>query len=280
MPTLDALRGVGLHCVQVGTGFPCLVMHGALGLDHTWLHPWLDPLGDELQLIYYDHRGNGRSGRPDPRSISFETLCSDADGLRAHLGHAKVAVIGWSLGGLIAMNYALRHPDRVSHLILIGATPYIDFSEFMSIAQRRGANAEQIAAISSVAHCSDDGLARAFEVLLPLYFHSYRGDEFLRLASNTRWSGSAFRRGAELAAGLDLRPRLGEISAPTLIVSGDDDFVTPVTASGVLHRGIPHSELQVIARSGHMPYFEQPDAFFSVTRNWLLNWRIHAEEAR
>lgn len=61
-----------LYYTEVGTGLPCLVMHGGLGFDHTYLHPWLDGLGSQLRLIYYDHRGMGRSGRPPLESLTFE----------------------------------------------------------------------------------------------------------------------------------------------------------------------------------------------------------------
>ena len=58
------LNDTELFYVEVGEGLPCLMMHGGLGFDHTSLHPWLDPLAEVMRLIYYDHRGNGRSGRP------------------------------------------------------------------------------------------------------------------------------------------------------------------------------------------------------------------------
>ena len=57
---------------EVGEGIPCLVMHGGLGFDHTYMHPWLDPLGDVMHLVYYDHRCNGRSGRPSLETLTFE----------------------------------------------------------------------------------------------------------------------------------------------------------------------------------------------------------------
>jgi pimeloyl-ACP methyl ester carboxylesterase len=98
-------------------------MHGGLGFDHTSLHPWLDPLGEEMHLIYYDHRGNGRSGRPPLETLTFEQFCADADALRAHLGYEKVAVLGYSFGGFIALEYALRYPERLSHLILLDTAP-------------------------------------------------------------------------------------------------------------------------------------------------------------
>src|SRR5215213_7388955 len=63
------LNDTELFYVEVGEGLPCLVMHGGLGADHSALHPWLDPLGDVMRLVYYDHRGNGRSGRPPSETI-------------------------------------------------------------------------------------------------------------------------------------------------------------------------------------------------------------------
>ena len=123
------LNGTDLFYIEVGEGLPCLVMHGGLGFDHTGLHPWLDPLGEQMHLIYYDHRGNGRSGRPPPETITLEQLCSDADALREHLGIEKVAVLGYSFGGCIALEYALCYPERLSHLILVDTAPAFDYGE-------------------------------------------------------------------------------------------------------------------------------------------------------
>jgi proline iminopeptidase len=97
------LNDTELFYVEVGEGVPCLVMHGGLGGDHTALHPWLDPSGDVMHLVYYDHRGNGRSGRPPAETLTFEQFCSDADALREHLDFEKVAVLGYSFGGFIAL---------------------------------------------------------------------------------------------------------------------------------------------------------------------------------
>ena len=121
------LNGTDLLYVEVGEGLPCLVMHDGLGLDHTSMHPWLDPLGELMHLIYCDYRGNGRSGRPPSETITFEQPCADA--LREHLGFEKVAVLGYSFGGFIALEYALRYPERLSHLILGGTSPGGDYGE-------------------------------------------------------------------------------------------------------------------------------------------------------
>ncbi len=80
------VNGTRLRYVEMGAGTPCLVMHGGLGVDHTQFREWLDPLGDVLRLVYYDHRGNGGSGRPLLETLPLEQLVDDAEELRIELG--------------------------------------------------------------------------------------------------------------------------------------------------------------------------------------------------
>lgn len=88
-----------------GQGHPVLIMHGGLGLDHTYFRPWLDKLADVAELIYYDHRANGRSARPSViEGIGHETWAADADALRAHLGYDRIILLGHSYGGFLHRN--------------------------------------------------------------------------------------------------------------------------------------------------------------------------------
>jgi proline iminopeptidase len=130
---LVQINGTDLFYLESGRGVPCLVMHGGLGVDHTQFREWLDPLGDVLLLIYYDHRSNGRSGRPPIETLTFAQLVADADGLRAHLGHQQIAVIGHSYGGCVALLYARQYPQRVSHLMLVGTTAAWDLRIFCDL---------------------------------------------------------------------------------------------------------------------------------------------------
>jgi proline iminopeptidase len=263
------LNGTELFYLEVGEGVPCLVMHGGLGFDHTGLHPWLDPLGEEMHLVYYDHRGNGRSGKAPSETITFEQLCADADALREHLDFEKVAVLGYSFGGCIALEYALRYPQRLRYLILLDTAPAFDYGEEIEAnARRKGATPEQLEALEASAD-TDAEMWRLWKLIEPLYFHTFDADLAERVLGKTIPSVEASEAGGAILEEWDLTPRLGEISAPTLILVGEDDFVCPPSQAKILHEGIPNSELVVFEKSGHLPYIEEPETFFDAVRGWL-----------
>src|SRR4051794_5275320 len=111
---LAQVNGTELYYTTHGHGRPLLVMHGGLGLDHAYFRPWLDALGDVSELIYYDHRGNGKSARPtDWSGVTHATWADDADALREQLGHERITLYGHSYGGFLALEYALRHADHL-----------------------------------------------------------------------------------------------------------------------------------------------------------------------
>ncbi len=268
MPTCQ-VEGSELFYTEVGTGLPCLVMHGGLGFDHTYLHPWLDALGDRMHLVYYDHRGNGRSGRPPIATLTHDQLAADADALRRRLGLGRTAVLGQSYGGFIALEYALRYPQHLSHLILIGTAPALDYmDEVRANARRRGATAEMLAALETVPD-SDEAQARRANLIAPLYWHAFDPEYADRVFANTVFSASASARARVMRQAYDVVARLPEIGVPTLIIVGRDDFICPPAQAERLHAGIPHSELLTFERSGHFPFLEEPAAFFDAVRGWL-----------
>ncbi len=265
------LNDTELFYVSVGEGLPCLVMHGGLGGDLTSLHPWLDPLGDVMRLVYYDHRGNGRSGRPPSETITFERLCADADALREHLGFEEVAVLGWSFGGYVALEYALRYPERTSRLILLSTDPGgVDFEDFEANVLRKGATPEQLELLKTPVH-DDAALRRMWEVVRPLYWNEFDADLDDRVMGNTVFSAQAANAGNDITEEWDVTPRLGEIRAPTLVLVGQGDIICPPSQAKIMHEGIPGSELVLFEDSGHFLYVEEAGAFFDAVRAWL--WR-------
>jgi pimeloyl-ACP methyl ester carboxylesterase len=107
------IRDVSLFVDVVGRGDPLVLMHGGPGLDHVSLTPF-KALADRQTLIFYDHRCNGRSSGAPVTSMTWDNLTADADALRERLGYERWAVLGHSFGGHVALEYALRYPDRDS----------------------------------------------------------------------------------------------------------------------------------------------------------------------
>ena len=120
MPVADG----SLYARTIGRGPPTIVLHGGPDFDHAYLLPDLDRLDDVLRLIYYDQRGRGRSASGvRPEDVDLRTEIDDVDRVRRHFGLESMAVLGHSWGGVLAMEYAIRHPERVSQLILLDTAP-------------------------------------------------------------------------------------------------------------------------------------------------------------
>ena len=89
------------------------------GGDHSGFKPSFTPLAARMQLVYFDHRGQGRSAAADPATYTLDENVEDMEALRRHLGLGPIVSIGTSYGGMVAMAHAARYPDAVSHLVLI-----------------------------------------------------------------------------------------------------------------------------------------------------------------
>lgn len=116
--TTMLIRDVSLFVEVVGHGYPLLLMHGGPGADHCTMLPFRR-LADRFTLIFYDHRCNGRSTGAPVESMTWENLTADADAIRERLGFERWAVLGHSFGGKVALEYALRYPESLSHLVLL-----------------------------------------------------------------------------------------------------------------------------------------------------------------
>ena len=266
-----AINGTELFHRESGRGEPCLVMHGGLGYDHSYLAPGLDILGDQLRLTYYDHRCNGRSGRPPLETLTFEQLADDADALRASLGHEAVAIIAHSIAGCaVALEFALRHPQRIKHLILMCAAPRFNPADpaFGARLAAKGMTNEMAEAFGRAGE-SDAALRRYAELAGSLYHHAYDAARYQLQIGIMVYNAAAMARSFELMASWTIVDRLAKISAPTLLIVGaSDPFSTPEDGLE-LQRGIPGAQVVVIENSGHFPWIEQTGAFAAAVRAWM-----------
>ena len=119
------LDGGRLYGREVGDGDPTIVVvHGGPDFDHGYMLPEMDALAASFRLVYYDQRGRGRSTLAcKPDSVTIQSEVDDLDAIRSQLGLDQIVVLGHSWGGLLTMEYAIRHRDRVSHLVLVDTAP-------------------------------------------------------------------------------------------------------------------------------------------------------------
>lgn len=113
-----------LYAREIGRGQPIIVLHGGPDFDHGYLLPELDRLADSFRLIYYDQRGRGKSAdQVLPEDVTLASDVEDLNRVMQHFQLESAAVLGHSWGAVLALEYALRHPTRVSHLILMNPAP-------------------------------------------------------------------------------------------------------------------------------------------------------------
>src|SRR5205807_1343824 len=152
------------------------VIHGGPGGDHSGMKPSFTPLADKFQLVFFDHRGQGRSARGDVNKYVLDENVEDMEALRRHLGLGPIVSIGTSYGGMVAMAHAARYPDAVSHLILIVTAAHAGFNgRAQEIVAARGTDEQKAAAADLWAGRLDtvEKVRNYYDVLGPLYSLRY-----------------------------------------------------------------------------------------------------------
>ena len=266
MATVHA-NGTTLFHLVTGNGPPLVVVHGGLGVDHTQFRDDLDPLGDVLRLVYYDQRGNGRSGRPPLDTITHAQLVADLDALRAHLGVERWAVLGHSFGGTVALQYALAHPARLTHLFLAGTWAAFDSVDDVAAELARRATPPAVVRALMTLPADDAAARERMRTIAALELRDPTRQE--RLLARTVFDAAANRRSIEIGPMHDVRARLGEIAAPTLLLAGRFDPYSPPAEAERLAGGIRDATLVWFERSAHYPFAEEPARFRRVVREWL-----------
>lgn len=279
MKGLVRVRDVSLFVEVVGRGYPLLLMHGGPGADHHSLAP-LRRLRDQFTLIFYDHRCNGRSMGAPVDSMTWENLTADADALREHFGFEKLAVFGHSFGGHVALEYALRFPSRLSHLVLLdtGGDARWAQDEAPKVALQRTGDREKAELVRRWFHGEFDPkkMLSSLMSMGDLYDPHTNLWSLVRGLAGGEWHGLFTLRpeplifaGRTLLKGWSVMDRLGEIQVPALVMAGRDDFIFPPEATRELAKSLPNARLQIIDGAGHNPQSEQTEAVISAIRDFL-----------
>ena len=271
------IRDVSLFVEVVGQGYPLLLMHGGPGADHWTMLPFRR-CADQFTLVFYDHRCNGRSQGAPVSSMTFENLTADADALRQELGFKRWAVLGHSFGGQVALEYALRYPGSLSHLVLLdtGGDSRWSQQNAADLLAKRGYSPKKV----DLVRRWFNGQFAPHE-MLPILMrigsaYSYHPSLWLTARDLARGEWHSKMRpealifaGRYLLKGWTVMDRLGEITAPTLVMAGRGDFVFPPEHQLELAAAIPHARLHIIERAGHNPHSEQPAEVMAAIRGFI-----------
>lgn len=258
MPTLQ-VNNTALHAVEQGQGPPLLLLHGVGGTHEMWL-PLIPELARSYRVIAGDHRGHGRSAKPGG-TYTVRLFTDDWAQAMDALGIERAHLLGLSMGGAIAMRMAVEHPSRVRSLILVDTWAY-PHPDFVAMLRKRlqalGAGDLEAYAEAAIPQVHSP----AFIAANPRAMDEYR-------ARVAQLDPASARAAIQACIDHDMQGACARIKAPTLVLVGSLDTLTPPYHSEYLARGIPGATLSVIEGSGHAPNREMPQRFLQVVREFL-----------
>lgn len=274
------LNGLRLHYTVRGSGPPLLAHSGGPGFD---ARAWDDFAGidDFVTIISLHPRGSGQSASAPDDAYRLDDYVADLAALSRHLELDRPAVMGWSHGGMVAQQYAITHPDAPSKLILFDTSACLSgflgdieaavqaFRDQPWFENSYGALQKEWAGEYETGE--DMALLWADEMKFYFWRFDERAEAYHERTKDLPISIDSLKVFNEQEAeSFDLRPRLKEISVPTLIIVGRHDFITDVAMAEEMQQHIPNARLEVFEESGHFAHVEEPEKFYRVVREFLL----------
>jgi len=256
-------------------GIPLIVINGGPGSDHLHLKfsgVWED-LGSKRPIIFYDQRGTGQSSPvKEGDSCTLVDQLSDLEAIRNHLNFKQVDLLGHSWGGFLGMAYTAWHPSHVRRLILVGsAAPRLQDTVFLFEHAYPETIERQKDEEFGIEMGDDQAIQRSMKEYFSMLFVSTEmRDSFLekvdpktfnRKVNVTLWND---------AQKFDLTPEISKFKQQTLVITGRFDMNIATSVAYGIHKAIPSSKFVVFEHSGHMPFFEEQDAFVRVVNEFLL----------
>ena len=273
------LNGVQIHYTVRGTG-PALIAHsGGPGMD---ARGWDDfaKIDEFVTLVVIHPRGSGLSGSAEEDAYLLPDYASDLQALRLHLGLDTPIVMGWSHGGMVAMQFAFTYPDELSKLILVDTSAY--FGEFLGDIEGAVQEfkdepwfEESFAALKAEwagEYKTDDDMSRLWAEEMKFYFKKFdeRAQAYHERTKDLPIHTAPLKTfNDKEATTMDLRPQLKKISAPTLVIVGRHDFITNVPMAEEIVKHIPQARLEIFEESGHYALVEEPEKFYRVIKEFV-----------
>ncbi len=292
LPTLifaqTAHRTGTLHTPEVDLGYevlgtlgaeiPLIAVNGGPGLSHAYMMQndlWQRVAAHRL-VVLYDQRGTGTSKQVQPNaSQGMDAQVADLEAIRNALSLDRVAILGDSYGGMIAMAYAAAHPEHVSRLILSdSAAPSWKSIEhllpqvFPDREEQGEAEDKKLAADPEAA--AQAGLVNHMRMC---FYSPEKRDAYVSHMGDLGFVPAVSRAVQQATENLDLTPKLANFHFPTLVITGRYDMnVAPLTAWRMAH-AIPGARIVFFEKSGHLPAFEEPEKYLRVLESFLVTDR-------
>jgi 3-oxoadipate enol-lactonase len=250
-----------INVVRTGPrgGNPIVFLH-PVGLDLTWWGAQIADFVRDYDVVAFDMLNHGLSGNTDAPP-SFELMARTVEGVLAHIDAGPAHLVGISVGGMIAQDFALRRPDLVRSLALVATL--CTFPEPVREALRERARVARTEGMAKIAQLSNE---RWFTPA----FREQRPDILDRATKSLLLQNPDFHASMwEMIAGLDLEAQLPAIACPTLVVAGAEDINAPIAAAEKITSLIQGASLHAMAGLGHFPPFEAPAPFNALLRRFL-----------
>ena len=275
-----AIRDTRLFVAERGSGFPIIVVHGGPGLDHHEFADYLDPLGDQFQLVLMDMRSQGRSDRTSTQTWTIQRMAEDISALADALGFARYAVLGHSFGGFVALVHAADQPTGVAATVVSGGVAskniMADVETALAAIEPAGLREQLSASWARESEVTtEDGFAEIVTEQMPFHFanpHDPRLGDYLERAGAMVYSPDMLRHFASVGYGeLDAAGALAKVRHPVLVLAGRYDRVATAVAAAEAVAAADQDviELLVLERSGHMTFVEEQEHYLEVVREFL-----------
>jgi proline-specific peptidase len=250
-----------------------IVMHGGPGFDHSGLRGDFDGFADIAQVLYIDHRGNGRSVPSDPSTWTLAQWGDDVRALCETLGIHKPIVFGQSFGGMVAQSYATRHPEHPRALILSSTAARMDLDASLALFRKKGGDEAFAVAEGMWMSGTDEEFDTYMRVCMPLYNTTARagGDDARARAITRREVYRHFSLpGCEIRR-MDFRAALNKILCPTLVLAGAEDPITPPRLAEEILTYIKPSlaTLRIFGNCGHGAFRDDPVSVLQTIREFI-----------
>lgn len=248
MSTFKTRDGVSIVYEIEGTGEPLVMLHGMYS-NLSAFRPLADKLKDHYQVITYDMRGHGLSGKP--LDYTMDDHIDDLRELIQHLGYQKIHLLGHSMGSYVALGFAVRYIAYVNKLVLVGTKSHAEVSSFAKLMMQhrsevRGKTKEEVEHVLNKYIYYDAEQVTEWMKTVRAYNVLTENEEAIASRGST---------------GFDYRGKIKSIPSQILLMSGIYDGLNPTKESEVIAEEVQHGRMVIFEKSGHAPHIEEPERF-------------------